>query len=415
MSRSPGCLSLFLMCSPLPPSLLHYIFSLPLEHIFRDVPTKLAPTPTSPVQLSTFPPVLLVGFGAFALVSAFLLRGNRKEIPNAALSEQTVLRIHALTARQPYRMPDSGDDPDTFPALPFSSSPKKQSLFIFWLFVLLLLAGLLYAFRAAWVATLASYVTEKRNSLSWTLTVVVSVALAKIAAPFTRFVLAVVPIVGAGLQWTKYTVLLSMQPATFLRDMYMWTTYLLHRLLPGLPLQTQVDKLFSFVSSILTVLGGYRLAAARVARTHTLALRWATRSLEVYTTIQTAPYLPLVHFRTWGWTTIKHVLVFSLEGTSWNSISPQKFSVMLAPALVLVLYEIYRYCTHIPPRSPFEIALDPIRLALDQQKATLDRQQILFQRLAVEQADFKLALMQNLDKQFATLSTNLAVAALPPG
>ncbi|KAF7309719.1 hypothetical protein MIND_00343700 [Mycena indigotica] len=401
----------------LPPTLLQYIFSLPLDHIVAGIPDREAknlPPPSKSIQLeiaTAFPPLLaLLGLGSVSvLLAALLLPGNGKPTLNGTLSEATVLRIHALAAHQPHRLPDSDGDPDdTIPALPFSKSPRKQSLLIFWLLALFLVGMLAYIFRVTWAATLSSFIAEKRHSLSWTLTITISILLAKIAGPLTRFVLVFVPIANAIAQWGKYAfVLLSVRPVALLQPLYMASTRVVHHNFPNLtvdhPIQTQIDKLFALASSVLSVLGGYRLAAARVARNHTTAIKWTTHSFDSFFQLKTWPYLPLEQMRSLTATIIRHVLAFSLGGTTWASSSRHKLYAMLGPALLVTLNEVYYYCTYTPPRTEFEIALDPVRMALQSQKSTLDRQQILFQRLAVEQADFKQSLMQSLDRHFANL------------
>ncbi|KAF7308614.1 hypothetical protein HMN09_00710700 [Mycena chlorophos] len=375
----------------LPASLLGHIFSFALSNVLPERrESKLPPTPTLHAQLSPSPSIAIVGtLTAFALtVALLLLRRKPKDNSNVALSEGTVLRIHALAAHQPYRMPDPDDDPGTFSWLPFSRSPRRQSLFIFWLFLLLLLAALAYAFRKPWLATLA----EKRHTLSWTLTVALSLALAKIAGPLTRFVLMLVPFVRATHRWAM---LLSIRPLYLFHAVYMHITLTLHTTFPTLtlahPIQRVLDTGVAFVASTWTVLTGYRMAAARVARTHTVAFKIISRLAD----LGTARYVPLAYLRAWGWKFLKHVIVFSLEGASRHSVSTQKLRVMFGPALAVILYELYKYLTYVAPRTEIDIALEPIR-------KTLDQTQILLQRIAVEQVDFKRSFIQTLDQNFGS-------------
>ncbi|KAJ7355367.1 hypothetical protein DFH08DRAFT_852300 [Mycena albidolilacea] len=328
----------------------------------------------------------------------------------AALSPSTVLRIHEIASRQPYHMPPDGDgDPGSFAALPFARSPRKQSLFIFWLLFLVIAGILAYVLRPLWHAAVSSYIVEKHATLSWTFTFVLSVVLANICGRFLQFAFFLVPITRSTIQWTEWiVVVIAVKPAVTITDAYLEvariTQYLSHWYL-GIPLNLAlpgpIDRSSALVSSAVSAVGGYHLISSRVARNYTLILKSMVQGplnlFDFYVSLRRSPLFPTPHFRTWAWWAVKHLLRFTLGELSWTSISYPKVFVLLTPALVICAYRIYKYNQVImPPRTALQIAVDRI-------DSRLNRYETSSRRRDVEVADIK-RLLQNIDKQFANLN-----------
>ncbi|KAJ7115865.1 hypothetical protein C8R44DRAFT_983814 [Mycena epipterygia] len=347
--------------------------------------------------LTTFhtkgPPLRLVAtacslalIGSLISLAVFLLLWTSKIPPTkapvgAALSETTVLRIHDMASRQPYLMPppDGGDD-GTFTFLPFADNSRKQSLFMFWLVFLVVAGVAAYYFRPVWLPAVLRHIAEQNNRLSWTGTIFLSVVLAKLTARFLAFAFFLVPVIKSTILWIKWmAITIFVKPATTAHSAHLEVARIAHCIshwylgIPlNRPLPERVDRSITQVSSVVSVVAGYRLISSRVARNYALIIKsMIQRPLEVghiYLSLRHADFLTN-RFQTWGWWATKHILRFSLGELSLRSISWLKLSALTAPSLVICAYAIYKYNQVIvPPRTVLQVALDPIHRELYEQR-----------------------------------------------
>ncbi|KAJ7504482.1 hypothetical protein B0H11DRAFT_519833 [Mycena galericulata] len=355
---------------------------------------------------------IIVGLTSLALL--LLLWSRRPENPTpkpgGVLSERAVLRIYEIASRQPYPMPpDDGGGDDTFPALPFANNARKQSLFIFWLFLLVVGCAIAYALSPIWFAVVASFVADKRSRLSWTLTLILSAILANISGQFLRFAFILWAVMKSTIQWAKWMVLMiSVEPAVTAHSAYLQVTRIAHYLSHWCfgspldqPLPQHIDRSATFMSFVASALGGYHLISSRVVRNYMVILKsiiHGSRKLgHLYFSWRQAPIFPTNYFQYWAWWVTKYVLTFSLGELSWTSISWPKLLMLLGPTIILCAHGIYKYNQVIvPPRSHLQLALDPI-----------SREQ---RRQAIELMDVH-RLLKNLDHQFA----NTNFVRLSPG
>ncbi|KAJ7449619.1 hypothetical protein FB451DRAFT_1287476 [Mycena latifolia] len=352
--------------------------------------------------------------GSLVSLAVFLFVWRSVNSPTKAeraiLSETAILRIHEMASRQPYPMPpDDGGGDGTLPALPFAQNPRRQSLFIFWIFFLLVAGAATYFLSPFWTIPVSRHIAQQHNKLAWTLALVLSVVFANIADRFCQFAFFLVPPVRSAIQaaiWVAIT--LFFKPAATAHSASVQVTrmanYLSHWYLGiplGRPLPERVHRSSTFLSSAVTAVGGYHLVSGRVARNYMLILKLmvqeARRLVHLYFSLQDAP-IPTTHFRSWAWWGTKHILTFILGELSWRSISWSRLSILLGPTLTICSYNIYKYNQNIvPPRSHLQLALDPIRHEL--------------QRQAVGQADLK-RLLQKLDQRLANADLGSKVGAV---
>ncbi|KAJ7224358.1 hypothetical protein GGX14DRAFT_425346 [Mycena pura] len=320
-----------------------------------------------------------------------------------------------MASRQPYRMPlDGGGDPETFPALPFAGSPRKQSLFICWLFFLLAAAAVAYVLSPFWVVVLSSLLVQKRNSLQWILILLMSAALMNISAPFLQFVFVLAAILRASVKWTRWILFeLLSKPVTTTNAAYLQISHITHYFAHQLfgiqssdhPFHRRLEQCVALASSTMSAAGGYHLINSRVARNYTVILKSGFEGLvqifDLCASLRHTSFLPTSYFQSWAWWATAHILEFALGGLSWQWTSWSKLFVLLGPTLLVCLYQIYQYIQVIvPPRSKLDIAVDSIR----------QTQQMLFQRQAVEQAEWNRLLLENMNNGFTSLSASLAKA-----
>ncbi|KAJ7634101.1 hypothetical protein DFH06DRAFT_678144 [Mycena polygramma] len=340
----------------------------------------------------------------------------------AALSESTVLRIHDLASRQPYHMPPDDDgDPETFSALPFAENPRKQSLLIFWLVLLLVVGVIAWFLRPLWHVAVSSYVAEKHATLSWGLTLFLSAVMANISGGFLQFAFSLVPIIKSTIHWTKwFAIMISVEPPAAVRSAYWHITrtaqYLSHWYF-GIPhdhaLPDPLERSATVVSTAVSVVGGYHLISSRIARNYTLLLKslaqWPLNLFNLYLSLRKAPILaPTNLFQSWGWWAARHLLIFSVGELSLSTISWPKLTVLLAPTLIICAYNIYKYNqVIILPRSALQLAFDSLERKLYRQEISAHRQNI-------ELVEIK-RIVQNIDMRFAAaLPVAQAQAQDPP-
>ncbi|KAJ6591672.1 hypothetical protein DFH09DRAFT_1137659 [Mycena vulgaris] len=373
-----------------------------------------APGPT-PRLVATACSVALIGSLVSLALFLFVWR-SATSLPKperAALSENAILRIHKMASRQPYPMPpDDGGDGATFPALPFARNPRKQSLFIFLLFLLLVAGTAAYFLSPFWLGAVSRHVSEQHNKVSWALTVVLSTILVNISDRFLQFAFFLVPPIRSIIQasiWMVVTVLFK--PAATAHSAHLQSAriahYLSHRCF-GIPLNrplpARVDRSTTLVSSAVSAVGGYRLVSSRVARNYMLILKAMVQEplelVQIYSSVKDARLFPTNIFQSWAWWATKHLLTFILGELSWRSISRPKLFVLLAPTLSICSYGIYKYNqVTVPPRSYLQLSLDPIHHELQRQAVEqADMKRILH----VEQTDMK-RILQRLDQLFANL------------
>ncbi|KAJ7672667.1 hypothetical protein B0H17DRAFT_1084176 [Mycena rosella] len=334
-------------------------------------PTGLQLMPTLTSLHDPGPTLRLVATAWSAVIIASLVCKPPTKPEGAVLSETTILRIHEMASRQPYPMPpDDGGDEGAILALPFAQNPRKQSLFIFWLFLLLVAGAAAYFFSPLWMAVVSRHIAEQHGKLSWAVILISSTILANISDPFCQFGFFLWSAIRLSIEtaiWTAVTLLFKpvatahsasqqvMRIAHYLSRWYL-------RIPLDLPLPQDVDRSTTLMSSAVSVVGGYHLIGGRVARTYMLVLKsmveQPVKLVHLYSSLRDAyaPIVPTHHFQSWAWWAIKHILAFMLGELSWRSISWSKLFI-------------------IPPRSHLQLAIDPIQ-----------REQ---RRQAVEQADIK--------------------------
>ncbi|KAJ7733241.1 hypothetical protein DFH07DRAFT_845847 [Mycena maculata] len=344
----------------------------------------------------------LTSLALFLLVWKFQNPPSKPEV--AVLSERAVLRIHDMASRQPYPMPPDDGGDGIFPVLPFAKNPRKQSLFIFWLFLLVFGCVVAYVLSPLWVIVVSSYVADNHSRLSWTLTLVLSAVLANISVQFLQFVFFVWPPIKSTIQWANWMVFISFKSAYTAHSAYLRgiqiAQYLSHRCL-GVPLDhplpRPIDRLAIFIAGVVSAVGGYHLISSRVARNYMLILKSIIQAPQrlghIYFSLRQAPIFPTHHFQNWAWWAAKRILTYILGELSWRSISWPKLFVLLGPTLVVCVYGIYKYNQVIvPPRSSLQLALDPIH---GEQR-----------RQAIELAEIY-RILKNLDQQFANADFRL--------
>ncbi|KAJ7623296.1 hypothetical protein FB45DRAFT_925195, partial [Roridomyces roridus] len=308
------------------------------------------PRPTFHLVAISCSATFVAGLLACALLLRKLNRYLHKPAP-AVLSKETIRRIHKTAFRAPFLIPDDdGGGDDTFPALPFAKDPIKQSLFIFWLFVLAIGCLLLYILRAYWVPALYKRVASEHRRLSWTLTLILSAVLANLSAQFMRFIFFIWPIFHSALmtaQWAVFTLCLDPPFAAHLR-------------VTRVPLPRLVDRSAALVSSTISALCGYRLISSRVARIYMLALKsllveFPQRVARTYATVAKTSSFPM----SWGWWLTSQILVFVLRGdSSWTR---PKLVTLVGPSLLVCGHALYKYNrVVVPPRTALQLALEPI-------------------------------------------------------
>ncbi|KAJ7043516.1 hypothetical protein C8F04DRAFT_1072339 [Mycena alexandri] len=355
------------------------------------------------------------------LVAFLVLWRSQRSPPKlqpAVLSEATVLRIHDMASRQPYQMPpDGGGDPGTFAALPFSENPRKQSLFLFWLCFLLVAGAAAYFFSTFWVDAVSTYVTQKYSTLSWIVTLILSVVLANVSGQFLKFMFFLVPAIRSTIQCIHWIgVMMAVRPALAAHTSYLRVTQVAQYLsrwyfgIPvGLPLPERVGRSTVLVSGAVSAVGGYHLISSRVARNYTVLLKALFRGplnlFDFYISLRTAQELPTTHFQIWAKCAVKHLLRFALGELTWRTVSRPKLFVLVGPTLIICTYIIYRYNqVVVPPRSQLQVALDPIYRKLYQQ-------QILSQRQDIALGEIN-RILQNIDRQFT--NANLGKEPIHP-
>ncbi|KAJ7077846.1 hypothetical protein B0H15DRAFT_555940 [Mycena belliarum] len=372
------------------------------------------PGPTLRAVATAYSIAIIVSLVALLLI--WKCASSPTESKDAALSEATILRIHEIASRQPYPGPPDDEDgePGTFPALPFFQNPRRQGLFIFWLFFLLVTGAAAYLLSPFWAPPVSRHITEQHNKLAWMLTLCLSVVLANISDRFCHFAFFLVPPVKLTIHAAAWIVVtLVFEPVVFghsaslqIRRIARYLAHLYLRIPLDFPLPTPVDRLTTLVSGAVSALGGYHLISSRVARNYMFIskslISQATQKLVHTQTSLGEAAIPTIYYQSWARWVTRYLLNFILARgqLSWNKVSWLKLSVLLGPALILCSYNIYKYNQIVVrPRSQLQLALDPIHQEL--------------RRQAVGQADVK-RLLQKLDKRFRDLDNVLESRASAP-